>query len=311
VAGSPDASALWPADVLATYFSVGRTAPYVMRSDVRRVDGGLVIDRRRDHADRPEVDWLRLRPGREVVAEGVPLPESVPDGDAEALLATLQDWRRVLTSLPTPQAHFDAVPHNVVFNGAAQVVDDEWECERSTLGHVVARGLFYLVAGLAGRPGWARTWEGRRVEDVMRELAGSLDLPLDESWPELEAAVQHTVLQRFEAPATSPLEERLRAQAAAAIVDDPVARLRDFERFTPALEQERDRLAAENEGQRRLLESAEEARRRLEQEKATILEDPWYRVGTRYRSTVEAVAPAGTRRGKAYTAVRTRRGSSS
>jgi 2-polyprenyl-3-methyl-5-hydroxy-6-metoxy-1,4-benzoquinol methylase len=312
VAGARDgADSLWPEDVLATYYSVGRRAPFVMRSDVRRLKDDVVIDRRPEHPELSGVDWLRLRSGRERVARGMPLADVVPAGDEEALLRSLSAWFQVVVGLDAPERHLDAVPHNLVFDHEPRLIDDEWECDRSTLGHIVGRGLFYLVDALARQPLWAGIWAERRVEDVVRDLAERLAIDIDDSWPILEIEVQSVVLQTHKDATNSALDERLRAAAARTIVNSPDGWLRDFERYGPWLAAERDHLAAENSA---LNADAEEMARVLQSRNEkirTIVEDRWYRAGERYRSAVTAIAPPGTRRRKAYAAVRRWKTSSS
>jgi SAM-dependent methyltransferase len=227
--GTPT-SELWPADIAARFYSIGRRAR-LSAETVVRIDGDSVRFVREPLTDdKPLPDDRFAVVGSDHPYEaGQDLLSYVatnPDVDLPALLA---GWQAKIHEghVGDDAETLDIVPHNLILraDGALRVIDVEL-VGRVPNAQIVRRGLFWMAYHVARASPAGRWGDARTVRDVAVQLGEAAGLDAHGDWLEMalreELAVQLEVqngpplgltdqewAQQFEIDLRARLDERL------------------------------------------------------------------------------------------------------
>jgi SAM-dependent methyltransferase len=182
VAGRDREQTLWPADLLAAYYSAGRRRRFA--TETRVVEAGAAVELRRRRLGAGDTAPFVQRTGSEPYRDGDALIELLAEADDEELSALLRHFRSYLerelaagANRPVP---FDLWPGNVIVaSGELFAVDTELALEGMDPSLVLWRAMMLTALELATRTvpeRWSSTTRAELVGELAR--AGGVDAPV-------------------------------------------------------------------------------------------------------------------------------------
>jgi SAM-dependent methyltransferase len=178
IAGTGEATPLWPAGRHGTFLSCGRRACYATETRIDASGDHVVLRRRRTGPPAPvSTTGLEHRVEDSRWYSDPPLVERLERADPDEMAELLRRWERQVgrPSTRAAPADIDAGPHHALLadDGRMRMIDREWFSSQYSTGDVMARGLLHLALRLADRrpPGeWPSACA--RVRDLVPYLAG-------------------------------------------------------------------------------------------------------------------------------------------
>jgi hypothetical protein len=313
LAGNQGASpaSLWPEEVAAKFYSIGRRAAYTMQTVVRREGGTVRFHREPIRRGTDTEHAITVVGGEHAFEPGEDLVSYIagnPDADIAGLMAR---WVEMLVAHEPDERGLrplDLVPHNLVISpsGELRIIDLELLAPVE-IGRIVRRGVLWMGHHVA-RTSPRDRWPGlETVQDLVAALGALIGLDADGKWINdalieesetqfdvigaHEEQVRALFVQRLD---TMPLARRLDVAALTAAEAHDTAK-RDLERRLQALEAE---FAAYRDASARSLADSEERRRAVEHGLAQLEATRAVRLARRARrelSRLRAAIPLGGR----------------
>lgn len=180
------ASALWPQQRCAVFYSSDRLAPLTAQTFVEQQDGGLVFRRQRLAPDRPMEAAVRVRSSTTPFRPGTDLPHVIAETGVEGAAPYLRQWLELLDAALErgDDSALDIVPHNLVLaaDGRLHPIDEELVVPGRTREQIVRRGIYLLAREAASVSPMSRWAPHTTVGAVMVALGELVGLPSDGSW---------------------------------------------------------------------------------------------------------------------------------
>jgi protein-L-isoaspartate O-methyltransferase len=201
LAGKGAASALWPAERGAMFWSSNRLPHLMMQTNVA-IDGGSVRFRRTFTGPQPATTpAVRALESDVAYVDGTDLPVVIAQGALPVAGPLLAEWLTLLDAAADedPASVLDFAPHNMVVgtDGRLHVIDIEFAADDVGRDQALRRGIFWLghrMTPLAPPERWEPC---RTVGEVMRALGALVGLPEDGSWLEQAIEEEATLITRL------------------------------------------------------------------------------------------------------------------
>jgi SAM-dependent methyltransferase len=191
-AASEIASALWPAQRSAVFYSDNRLAPLTARTVVEQQDGQLVFRRARLAPDRPMDGPVQVRSSTTPFRPGTDLPHVIAAVGIDGAGPYLRQWLELLDAALArgDDSALDIVPHNLVVaaDGALHPIDEELVVPGRTREQIVRRGIYLLAKEATSASPMSRWAPHSTVGEVMVALGELVGLPADGSWLDVHVA---------------------------------------------------------------------------------------------------------------------------
>jgi len=197
-----EAARLWPADLIAAYYSVGRNQEHLTETRVTVKGDGAQTERRLLRSPTGGYSDLTFIGGIEHVSSAQDFGEALAEADDDHIAPLLGTWLELVACNAGDAVLIDLIPQNLLIesDGTLVVIDQEWTTASGTWDEVRHRGLLRASMTLATATAPAR-WPGlATVRDVVRHVAALVGVEADQEWFGNALAVEARILEEVACP---------------------------------------------------------------------------------------------------------------